>query len=94
MWGIEVRCERRAGHGEKANALLAAMDQRAETLERESNPAYWNAGTTLVRLYEEGNQKESAVQMLDSMEQFLAKHPDLQRSSQLEELRKVAGQNR
>ncbi len=94
MWGIEVRCERRAGHGEKADALLAAMDQRAETLERESNPAYWNAVTMLVRLYEEGNQKQSATQMLDSMEQFLAKHPDSQRSSQLEELRKMAGQNR
>jgi hypothetical protein len=94
MWSIQVRCERRAGRQEKAAALLAAMDQRAQTLEREANPTYWTAVTTIVRLYEEGNQKQSATQMLDSMEQFLAKHPDSQRSSQLEELRKMAGQNK
>jgi hypothetical protein len=94
MWSIEVRCDRRAGRPEKAAELLAVMDQRAELLARHSEPVYWDALATLVRLYEEGNQKDSASRKFDSMQQFLAEHPDPQRTAQLEELRKqIAGQN-
>jgi hypothetical protein len=88
LWSIEVRCARRAGRPEKAEGLLAMMDQRVGLLERHSDPAYWDALATLVQLYEEGNRKDLAARKLDSMQQFLAQHPDPQRTGQLEELRK------
>ncbi len=94
MWSIEVRCDRRAGRSEKAAELLATMDQRAELQARHSEPIYWDALATLVRLYEEGNQKDSAARKLDSMQQFLAQHPDPQHTTQMEELRKqISRQN-
>jgi hypothetical protein len=94
MWSIEIRCDRRAGRPEKASQLLAVMDQRTALLARHADPVYWDALATLVRLYEEGNQKDSAIRKLDSMQQFLAQHPDPQHSAQLEELRKqIASQN-
>ncbi len=94
MWSIEVRCELRAGHSETAAALLATMDQRVESLERHSDPGLWEAQVLLFRLYEEGNRRESAAQKLDSMGQFLARHPDPLRAAQLEQLRKLlAGHN-
>lgn len=94
MWSIEVRTERRAGRAEKAAQELAAMDQRAELLAVHSDPVYWEALTALVRLYEEGNQRDSAIRELDSMQQFLTQHPDPQRTAQLEELRtEIAGKN-
>lgn len=88
MWSIEVRCDRRAGHTDKAVTLLAAMDQRAASLAREGDPIYWNALAILAHLYEEGDQKASAIQKLDSMQQILVEHPDPQRSAQLADLRK------
>jgi hypothetical protein len=88
LWSIQVRCERRAGHPEKAAELLAEMDQRAATLEKHTDPVYWDALTSLVLLYGEGNQGESATRKLDSMQQFLAKNPDPGRTAQLEALRK------
>ena len=95
VWSIQVRCDRRAGRPEKASELLALMDQRARLLQNDSGSAYWDALTTLVRLYEEGNQRISATQKLDSMQQFLAKHPDPQRTAQLEDLRNlVEGQHK
>jgi hypothetical protein len=94
MWSIEVRSERRAGHPEKAAQDLAAMDKRAELLAVHSDPIYWEALTALARLYEEGNQRDSATRELDSMQQFLTQHPDPRRTAQLEELRtEVAGKN-
>ena len=91
LWSIEVRCHRRAGRPVKAAALLAVMDQRAALLHSGSDPVYWDALVTLVRLYEEGNQKELAGGKLDSMRQFLAAHPDARRSAQLEDLRRLTG---
>jgi hypothetical protein len=94
MWSIEVRCERRAGRPEKAAEMLAAMDQRAKSLAGHADPIYWEALATLVRLYKEGSQKDSATRQLDSMQQFLAQHPNPQHAAQLEELRKqIAQQN-
>ena len=94
MWSLEVRCNRRAGRPEKAAELLAVMDQRAELLARHADPVYWDALATLVSLYEEGNQKDSAAQKIASMQQFLDQHPNQQRTAQLEELRKqIAGRN-
>ena len=90
MWSIEVRCERRAGRPEKAAELLAVMDRRAESLERHSDPIYWDALSALAGLYEEGNQKDSISRILRSMRQFLVQHPDSQRAVQMEELRKQA----
>ena len=94
MWSIEVRCDRRAGRPEKAAELLSLMDQRTELLASHSDPIYWDALAALVALYEEGNQKESATRKFDSMQQFLAQHPDPQRTTQLEELRKQIAQTK
>ena len=70
------------------------MGQRAESLARHSDPAYWDAVATLVSLYEEGNQRDAATRELDSMQRFLILHPDPQRTAQLEGLRKrLAEQN-
>jgi hypothetical protein len=89
VWSIQVRRDRRAGRPEKASELLALMDQRAASLQNDSAPAYWDALITLVHLYEEGNQRDSAIQKLDTMQQLLAKHPDPERAAQLEDLRKL-----
>jgi hypothetical protein len=92
MWSIEVQCDRRAGHLKEGAELLALMDRRAELLARHPDPVYWDALAILVRLYEEGNQKDSATRKFDAMQQFLARYPDPQRTAQLEELRKqIAG---
>ncbi|MGH9501803.1 MAG: hypothetical protein ACRD20_03035 [Terriglobales bacterium] len=88
LWGIQVRCQRRAGRPEKAAELLAVMEQRASLLRSGSDPVYWGALAALVRLYEEGNQTDLAKQKLNSMREFMAAHPDAGRSGQLEELRK------
>jgi ATP/maltotriose-dependent transcriptional regulator MalT len=88
VWSIQVRCERRAGRSEKAVELLAEMEQRAAALEKHSDPVYWDALTSLVLLYEEGNQEEAANRKLDSMQQFLARNPDPQRTAQVENLRR------
>lgn len=88
VWSLQVRCERRAGRPEKAAELLAVMDQRTASLRSASEPVYWDALTTLVRLYEEGSEKDLAARKLQSMQEFLAAHPDPRRVAQLEELRK------
>jgi len=93
LWSIQVRRERRAGQPEKAADMLLLMDERAALLRKDSDPAYWNALATLVVLYEEGNQKDSALRKLDSMQQFLAQHPDPSRTAQLEGLRKLIEAN-
>jgi hypothetical protein len=86
VWSIQVHCERKASRPEKAAELLALMEQRAASLHPGSEPGYWDALTTLVRLYEEGNQTDSATQKLNSMRRFLAEHPDPRRTAQLEDL--------
>jgi hypothetical protein len=94
MWSIEVRGDRRAGRSDKVAALLASMEQRAEPLGRLSDPAYWDASTVLVRLYEEGNQADLAGQRLASMRKFLTEHPDIHHAAQLEELKKEVIKNK
>ena len=59
MWSIEVRCYRRAGQPEKAAELLAVMEQRAVSLHSGTDPIYWDALATLIRLYEEGKTERS-----------------------------------
>jgi hypothetical protein len=88
LWSIQVRCYWHADQPEKAAELLAGMEQRAASLHRSSNPAYWDALALLARLYEEGNQKDLATQKLKSMQDFLAAHPDPRRSAQLENLQR------
>ncbi len=88
VWSLQVRCERLAGRPQKAAELLAVMDQRAASL-RSSDPRYWDALHTLVRLYEEGSQQDLADRKLRLMQDFLAAHPDPTRAAQLEELRNV-----
>jgi hypothetical protein len=90
LWSIEVRCYRRAGQPEKAAELLTEMDQRTTSLHSASDPVYWDALAMLVRLYEEGDQRDLANQRLKSMLDFLVTHPDPNRSAQLEDLKKMA----
>jgi hypothetical protein len=91
VWSLQVRCERRAGRPEKASRLLALMEQRAALLQNDPGPAYWDALAILVRLYEEGNQRESAAEKLNSMQQLLTRHPDPQHTAELEDLRRLIG---
>lgn len=86
LWAVQVRCYRRAGQQKKASDLLAVMEQRAASLRRDSGPVYWEALITLAHLHEEGNEKELETQNLDSMREFLAAHPDPNRSAQLQDL--------
>ena len=90
LWSIEVRCYRRAGRPEKAAQVLAAMEQRAAAFSSSPDPAHWDVLALLTRLYEEGKQKDLAIQKLKSMQDFLTAHPDPHRSAQLEDLQKLA----
>ncbi len=92
VWSLQVRGERLAGRPQKGDELLAVMDQRAASL-RSSDPPYWDALATLVRLYEEAHQKDMANGKLRLMQEFLAAHPDPTRSAQLEELRHTVEKN-
>ena len=56
VWGVQVRCYRKAQHPEKAAELLAMMEQRA-TLLRSSDPNYSTALAILARLHAESGHK-------------------------------------
>jgi hypothetical protein len=88
-WRVQVRCYRKAGRPEKANELLAHMEQRTIPLRNETGPAYWNALDVLAGLYLEGKQPEQARQKLDQMQELLTKTPDSARSARVKELRKL-----
>ena len=92
VWAIQVRCDRAAGRTRKAGELLGTMEQRAASLQKHSDPVYWDALATLAILYEEANQKDLAAQKLSSMQEFLTAHSDPQRAAQLAALRKLAEQ--
>jgi hypothetical protein len=89
VWALQVRCRRAAGHAQDAAQLLSVMEQRASSLQKQSDPVYWDALATLARLYEEGNQKDLARQKLNSMQDFLAAHVDPNHAAQLADLRKL-----
>jgi hypothetical protein len=92
VWAIQVRCDRAAGRTRKASELMALMEQRAASLQKQSDPVYWDALATLAILYEEANHKDLAAQKLSSMQEFLTAHSDPQRAAQLAALRKLAEQ--
>ena len=56
MWDIEVRCAWKSGQPEKANQLLAQMENRARVLGEKSDPLYATAISTLARLHADGRQ--------------------------------------
>jgi hypothetical protein len=92
VWAVEVRCQRAAGRTQNAMQLIGVMEQRAASLQKQSDPVYWDALATLALLYEEGNQKDMAREKLNSMQDFLAVHADPRHSARLADLRKSAGQ--
>lgn len=94
VWAVEVRCQRAAGRTQKATELIGVMEQRAASLQKQSDPVYWDALATLALLYEEGNQKDLAAQKLNSMQLFLTAHSDSHRAAQLAALRKLADSSR
>ena len=91
VWAVQVHCHRAAGAEQKAAELLRTMEQRAVALRNTSSPIYWEALATLVRLYEEGNQRDLATQKLNAMQEFLTSRPDRRRAAELADLRKLAG---
>ncbi len=100
-WPIQVRCYRKAGRPEKANGLLAYMEQRVAPLRRESGSAYWDAVYTLARLYAEGKQAEQVSRKLNELQQLMAESQDkdpaqrILRTARIEDLRKmIAGPGR
>jgi hypothetical protein len=89
LWSLQVRCHRKTGRGDQANQLLTRMERRAAALDKSREPAYWDALTTLARLYAEGGQKELATRKLEGLRQVLAAQPDPQHAAQLEKLQQV-----
>jgi hypothetical protein len=90
LWALQVRCWRKSGNMERANGVVATMEQRAALLPKNSrDPQYWRALATLARLYAEGNQIAQASQKLDQMQQFLTKYPDASHTAELDDLRKL-----
>ena len=81
-------CYRKAGQPQKADDVLASMDQRVNSFRKSNDAFYWGLLTTLATLYAEGKQKEQATQKLQQMEQLLVEHPDAGRAAMLEDLRK------
>jgi tetratricopeptide (TPR) repeat protein len=91
-WPVQVRCYRKAGRLEKANDLLAYMEQHAVPLGKEASPVYWHALDVLAELYLEGKQSEQARKKLEEMQEFLSKNSDSTQTARAEELRKsIAG---
>ena len=88
LWTLQVRCYRKAGQPQKADDVLASMDQRVNSFRKSNDAFYWGLLTTLATLYAEGKQKEQATQKLQQMEQLLVEHPDAGRAAMLEDLRK------
>ncbi|HUK25748.1 MAG TPA: hypothetical protein VLV49_14290 [Terriglobales bacterium] len=90
LWALQVRCWRRSNQPERANQMLATLEQRVTLLPRTPrDPQYWEALAALVHLYAEGKQMDQASQKLDEMRQFLARYPDAGRTAQLADLRKL-----
>jgi len=59
VWGLQVRCYRKAHQMEKAAELLRTIEQRAARL-RSSDPSYSDALDILARLHAEGGEKAQA----------------------------------
>jgi hypothetical protein len=91
VWGIQVRCYRKADRFEKAAELLATMDQRALQLRAQPGSAYWDALVLLARLYGEENQREQAEEKIEVMRRMNAEHSDSIRAAQIVELQRVLG---
>jgi hypothetical protein len=87
MWGIQVRCARKSGDQAKANGLLGNMEQRAASLDKDSDPLYWAAIFAMARLYADDNQREQALTKIQELQRFLDAHPEAERSSQLSQFR-------
>jgi hypothetical protein len=88
-WEIQVRAHRKAGRPEKAAELIVQLESGAAMMSKQRSPDYWDALAILADLYLEGKQVDQAARTLDQMAQFLVKHPDPDRASALDHLRKV-----
>ncbi len=92
-WPIQVRCHRKAGRQEMANALLAYMEECTARLRNQPDPAYWNALDALAQLYIEGTQMEQATRKLDQLQDLLSENRDpaltMHRTARLDSLRKM-----
>jgi hypothetical protein len=87
LWNIQLRCASKRGDRAKANELLGNMEQRAASLDKDSDPLYWTALFTMARFYAEGHQRQQALTKIQEMQHFLDAHPDVRRSSQLSQFR-------
>jgi hypothetical protein len=75
-WLIQVRCHRKAGRAQQADALLASMELSAPVMRKNSESAYWDALYTLAQLYIEGGEDAQANQKLNELRQLDADNPD------------------
>jgi tetratricopeptide (TPR) repeat protein len=91
VWGIQVRCYRKAGNAEKAAELLVAMDHRAVQLRGQPGNAYWDALVLLARLYADGNQRDRAEEKIATLRKMNSEHPDSVRAAQIGDLQGVLG---
>ncbi|HUK90571.1 MAG TPA: hypothetical protein VLZ81_09250 [Blastocatellia bacterium] len=86
-WAIQVRCQRKAGHPEKAAELVGRIESGAAGMLKRRDPAYWDALAILAGLYLEGKQVDQAKGTIERMQQLLVDHPDPDRASALDRLR-------
>ncbi len=89
LWALQVRAYRGLGRKEKADETLALMERRAAQHRRGSDAEYWDGMLLLITLYEENHQTRQAVQKVDELKDYLAKHPDSLREDQFNQRRAV-----
>jgi len=89
FWAIQVRCDRLSGHTEKAAAEVRLMEERAARVSTQLAPVYWEAQSSLARVYIEQGAWAQAEARINTLSQFLSEHPDAERSARLDNLRRL-----
>jgi tetratricopeptide (TPR) repeat protein len=87
---IRVRACWKAERAQEALATIGQMKRMLPGFLQDSDAMYWQALDTLVQLYSEGKQKESAINVLSTMRKFAAEKPSSEWSARIEALVKLA----
>jgi hypothetical protein len=87
-WALVVQHFWKTDQTEKADQLLAEMQDRLSRLERNpASPVYWAGATTMVSLYGQAKQPVKVRQTLKVMQTSLKAKPDGKRAAQLGRLK-------
>ncbi len=87
-WGMVVQHFWKTNQTEKADQLLAEMQDRLSRLERDpASPVYWAGATTMVSLYGQAKQPVNVRRVLKAMQTSLKAKPDGKRAAQLGRLK-------